>query len=728
MNDTVDIDKKLSRLEKRAAREKAARLEAERLLENKSREIYALNQQLHEEARLLEATVVNAKDGVIITTAGLDGEGPEIVYVNEAFTRISGYTAEEAIGKTPRILQGPDTDRDELDRLKSVLSQGKSFKGELKNYTKSGDPYWLDISIAPIRNESGLITHYTAIERNITDRKEFEKELQREKDIAEKEITERKRVELQVQEYTDKLELLRFDADEARRKAEAASQAKSEFLANMSHELRTPMNGIIGMSEFLLDSDLTNDQRDNAEILHGSSHNLLNILNDILDISKIEAGELDVETVPFDINTAVRQIVQLFVPIAADKGIELQFKKADDVPSTVTGDLGKFQQILRNLVSNALKFTEKGNITVALGKGHGRFLTVAVHDTGIGILENKLEAIFEKFTQADSSVTREFGGTGLGLTITQQLVELLGGEINVESVLGTGSVFRFEIPLDEAAGDLRPVNLYDARDDISGAELPIGIHILAVDDHPVNQKFVQKLLTRLGFANVDMADNGRQALDMIADNHYDLVLMDCQMPELDGYQATTLLRETEEGTGKHLPVIALTANAMVGDREKCLKSGMDDYLSKPIQPDKLTALIKKYAGTSSDVSPASKILPAAEPSPATHKEPPVDMEHLNMFTDGDPDEEKELLDLFFEQAELSIAELEVNCGDEGDEGWKKAAHRIKGSAANLGAKSLSAVCTEAENNYTDNQVTKESMLADIKIKLNDVRCFFEIPE
>ena len=720
MSEPIDIEKRIERLEKRAAREKTARQEAERLLEDKSREIYALNEKLSEDSRLLEAAVVNAKDAVMITTADLENGGPEIIYVNDAFTTISGYTADEVIGKTPRILQGDETDRAELDRLKEALAKGKNFTGELKNYTKDGDPYWLDISIVPIFDDEGNITHFTAIERNITDRKAFERELQQQRDTAEKEVAERKRVESQVQEYTDKLELMRFDADEARKKAEAANAAKSEFLANMSHELRTPMNGIIGMAEFLLDSSLDDEQRDNAETLHGSSQNLLYILNDILDISKIEAGELDVETVPFHVGTAVRQIVQLFLPLASDKGVTLEFHKDDDTPSVVTGDLGKFQQILRNLISNALKFTDKGSITISLNKGKGRFLNIVVQDTGIGIPEDKFDAIFEKFTQADTSVTRQFGGTGLGLAITQQLVELLGGEISVESVVGEGSIFRFELPLDAADEGIKPVNLYDSKQDESAGDLPTHIRLLAVDDHPVNQKFVMKLLTKLGFSNIDMAENGRQALDMIATNSYDLVLMDCQMPELDGYQATTELRELEKGTGKHLPVIALTANAMVGDRDKCLKAGMDDYLSKPIKPDQLIELIKQHV----DGSEHQGVVEKKDVQDTSSDQPPVDMAHLNLFTDGDPDEERELLDLFFEQADLSISELETALTSDDDEAWKKAAHRLKGAAANLGANTLSTSCAEAEKQYEENQISKEGMLASIKIKLNEVQLFF----
>jgi PAS domain S-box-containing protein len=716
MSKPIDAQKRIERLEKRLVRERAARQQAESLLEGKSREIYELNQKLHEDARLLEAAVVNAKDAVMITTANLDEGGPEIIYVNEAFTRISGYELEEVIGKTPRILQGHDTDRAELDRLKETLSQGKTFSGELKNYTKDGDPYWLDISITPLFDDDGKVTHFTAIERNITDRKQSEDDLKFE-------IEERKRVEAQMQEYADKLELIRFDALDAKKKAEAANAAKSEFLANMSHELRTPMNGIIGMTEFLLDSNLDDEQRDNAETLHGSSQNLLSILNDILDISKIEVGELDVETVPFHVGTAIRQIVQLFLPLASDKGVSLEFHKDDDVPSTVTGDLGKFQQILRNLVSNSLKFTETGSVTILLSKGRGRFLNISVQDTGIGIPEDKLDTIFEKFMQADNSITREFGGTGLGLTITQQLIELLGGEIFVESVVGEGSTFKFELPLDVADEQLKAVNLYDVRQAGSDGSLPTHINILAVDDHPVNQKFVMKLMEKLGFSNVDLAESGREALDMIAANSYDLVLMDCQMPELDGYQATIELRKIEEGTDRHLPVIALTANAMVGDRDKCLKAGMDDYLSKPIKPDKLMALIKQHVSVAVDVASDLDEMKGQGRALSDHGSP-VDMDHLNLFTDGDKDEERELLDLFFDQADLSVSELEAALEVGNNEAWKKASHRLKGAAANLGANALSYSCAEAEQNYDADNDLKSSILGRMQAQLVLVESFF----
>ena len=712
----MSIDEQISRLEKRLAREKIARQEAERLLEEKSREIYEANEKLQKHTRLLEETVVNANDGIIITTADLENGGPEIIYVNDAFTRISGYEAKEVIGKTPRILQGEDTDRAVLDQLKACLNAGKPFKGELKNYTKDGDAYWLDISIVPIRDDHGEVTHFTAIERNITEQKRVQEELELEKEIADREIEERLRVEGQLQEYADKLELIRFDAVEAQKKAEEASAAKSEFLANMSHELRTPMNGIIGMAQMLMDSPLNLDQRENIETLYGSSENLLSILNDILDISKIEAGELEIENVPFHLETAIGQVIQLFLPLATDKGIVLDMDIDPSVPSAVLADLGRIQQVLRNLINNSLKFTDEGNITVILRttmNTENPTLYMAVEDTGVGIPKDKLDKIFEKFTQADTSVTRKFGGTGLGLAITQQLVDLMGGEIGVDSLEGQGSTFWFNIPLILTKDSDVLVNLVDEKKGIEEIELPTNLKVLVVDDHPINQSFAKKLLSKLGFPCVDLAENGQVALNLINENKYDLVLMDCQMPELDGYQATEMLREKEQQTGEHIPVIALTANAMVGDREKCLKAGMDDYLSKPINPEKLLSLMKKWVEVNEDTDSNPAVDEPIIVEEALSSTPEImDWERLRMFTDGDPEEERALIEMFVSYAEESLGILKDYHNIENEE-WRKAAHKLKGSAANLGAQALSDVCMRAEVNFHADQTEKQDILSNI---------------
>lgn len=712
MDTTQEHSKQIERLGKRLTREKNARQQAETLLEEKSRELYELNKHLAENARLLEATVVNANDGVVITSADLEN-GPEIIYVNDAITSISGYEPEELIGQTPRIFQGKDTDRETLEILKSRLKVGKSFKGELKNYSKNGEMYWLDISIMPIFDTEGQITHFTAIERD---------------------ITERKAVENQMKDYANTLELMREEAVEAQERAEASNKAKSEFLANMSHELRTPMNGIIGMTEMLLDSSLDVEQRENAETLRGSGDSLLSILNDILDISKIEAGELTVETVPFDLGVTVRQVIQLYWPVTNDKGIDLNVGDLEGLPDVIIGDPGRIQQVLQNLVSNAIKFTEEGSITLGIQmryKGQQPQLYISVTDTGIGIPADKRNDIFEKFTQADTSVTRKFGGTGLGLAITQQLVELMHGEIGVDSCLGEGSTFWFMLPMTVAQEGVQAVNIYEEPQDTDQLKPSSDIKILAVDDHPVNQIFIRKVLKKLGFSDVDLAENGKEALEYIENKVYDIVLMDCQMPEIDGYQATTLLREKEQGTGIHLPVVALTANAMVGDREKCLKAGMDDYLSKPIKPEKLMGLITKWINRADGPleEAAVVIAPTQESTQEFIKDEvdidvvAFDLERLEMFTDGDMEEEKELLDMFFEQAALSISALQEAQHSDDEDDWRAAAHKLKGSAANFGANGLADVCLTAEKSEECTSEVKVQMLAAIQTSLDQTQIF-----
>jgi len=684
---------------------------------------------------ILEASGRELADSLPQTVFEMDSEGV-LTFVNRTAMETFGYSAEEVgRGLDALTMIAP------AERSRASEDISRALRGEVlgSGYTvlrKDGSAFPALIRIGPVQL-NGKILGVRGVLIDISDLKATEERLQRAKEETETINRELEATNKQLEEAIARANVMAMAS-------EVANCTKSQFLANMSHEIRTPINGVIGFSNLLLDTELSQEQRDYAEAVRDSAEILLKLINDILEFSKLEAKKMALEQIPFDLRTTVEGVAELLSLRAREKGLDFEVRYGQDAPRRVVGDPGRIRQVLTNLAGNALKFTEKGFVFIDVGwqplvDGQAVF-RFAVEDSGIGISEEKLEFIFEKFTQADASMTRRYGGTGLGLAISKQIVEFMGGTIGVTSTLGRGSTFWFAIPLglgetpqslsipaaslegvralivdrseinrqtlldltsnwgmksDAAAtpeealaalrdacasgrpygmaiidsgfqddmesvgrriqsdpqlkdtvliaiaavgkrGDarrfseagfaaylVRPIHtetliealaaawgsklqgvaaplitrhtLAEARASQAPARVsgPEGVHVLIAEDNLLNQKLALKMMEKLG-CRADLAGNGREALRMIERDRYDLVFMDCQMPDMDGYEASAIIRRREKESGGHLPIIAMTAHAMTGDRDKCIKAGMDDYISKPIRREEILQAISRW--------------------------------------------------------------------------------------------------------------------------------------
>ncbi|HLK10011.1 MAG TPA: response regulator [Candidatus Binatia bacterium] len=787
---------------------------AARLIRRQFREQH----ELAEEARKLALVASRTDNGVLIADAAGRTE-----WVNDAFTRMTGYTLEELRGVVPAFMLG-DADLDPETRADVArrLAAGQSIRVEVVHHRKDGSLYWGDLEGVPITDGQGRVQQFIAIERDVTERKRAEEQIRRY--TAEVEASRDR-----TRDQAHALEQMTRELALARDQALASARAKSEFLANMSHEIRTPMNGVIGMIALLLETPLTEEQRDYALTVRHSADALLTVINDVLDFSKIEAGKLTLETVDFDLRTVLEEVSDLLAPRAYEKGIDFACVLPPEVPRALRGDPARLRQMVLNLVGNAIKFTEKGEIAIEVQcleetASHAT-IRIGIRDTGIGIPRERHAAIFESFTQADGSTTRRYGGTGLGLTISRQLAELMGGRIGLESEPGRGSTFWLDLPFERvretstadllpgtlagrrvlvvddnatnrrafhgqlrswgmrplevgsgeealavlhaeadafalvlidmqmpgmdgeetaaaikadprlariplvllssagvrfatdgemrargfAAALTKPVRasrLFNTLAEVLGEVAPAcryprrapaakedrmphqpleGLRILLAEDNPVNQKVARRMLEKWG-CRVDAVDDGRAALTAWEAGAYDVVLMDVQMPGMDGYEATAEIRRREGGSGRHTPVVAMTAHAMQGDEERCLAAGMDGYVAKPVKPEALAAALSRW-GLGASASPA-----AAAPA----QQAVFDAERLEELCGTDADFRREVLQDFLALAPQLLARIDASiaAGDHGD--VERASHSLKGSSRTLGAAALGAVCGELE--------------------------------
>lgn len=640
-----------------------------------------ITERLHEEEmEKLAMAATKSFNSVIIANS----EG-KIEWVNEGFTKLTGYSFEEVHHTHGELLRrgGLTGLSREMVDYQRLLQENKPVVYESKNYSKSGHEYWVITTLTPVIGQDGKIERIIAIDSDISERKKVEEDLILSNRIAEHSLKKGNKA------LSD---LLR-----AKKELEESMTVKEQFLAKMSHEIRTPMNAIVGLSEIMMETPLTNEQKESMDAIKLSSQNLLSIINDILDFSRLSSGKVDLESIPFKPGDVMEGVLRTVGFTATQKGITLAIDAdAAKLPEYVNGDSVRLGQILLNLVGNAIKFTEKGKITVSeklLDECDGKVtLEFAVTDTGIGIPQDRLATIFDSFTQASNETSRKYGGSGLGLTIVKQLAELHGGTVNVTSEIGKGSSFIVTLQY-SIAGEMQQ-GPEEQHTTLPEAALD-GKRILLAEDNEMNQMLARRVFDKWNF-HLEIANNGKIAVERLANEDFDLVLMDVQMPEMDGYTATQHIRTKLPKEKSRIPIIAMTAHAIVGEAEKCISIGMNDYISKPFNRnvlyEKICTQLKQQP------------LHLHEEEQTIQKKSAsglVDLTYLTELAEGSEEFIQRMIRAFLAQTPQLIGQMKQGAAQKSWQEVRAAAHKMKPSMDFIGIHKLKSVVAQIENNAHD---------------------------